>query len=78
MRDCRNALHARLAVARKKQKHHCDGVGKRVRADFQGVSDAQKRVGTIGPVPSRTGPRPASAQAQARKSANRRSSSTKR
>jgi hypothetical protein len=41
------------------------------------VSDAQKRVGTIGPVPSRKGPRPASAQAPARKSANRRSS-TKR
>ena len=56
MRDCRNVLHARLAVARKKQKHHCDGVGKRVRANFQGVSDAQKRVGTIAPVPSRKGP----------------------
>ena len=56
MRDCRNVLHARLAVARKKQKHHCDGVGKRVRANLQGVSDAQKRVGTIAPVPSLKGP----------------------
>src|SRR4029077_11302746 len=56
MRDCRNVLHARLAVARKKQKHHCDGVGKPVRANFQGVSDAQKRVGTIGPVASRKRP----------------------
>jgi hypothetical protein len=55
MRDCRNVLHARLAVARKKQKQNCDGV---VRANFQGVSDAQKRAGTTGPVPSRKGPRP--------------------
>jgi hypothetical protein len=78
MRDCRNVLRACRAVARKKQKHHCDGVGKRVRANFQGVSDTQKRAGTIGPVANRKGPRPASAHAEARKSANRRSSSTER
>lgn len=58
MRDWRNVLHARLAVARKKQKQNCDGVDKRVRANIQGVSDAQKRAGTTGPVPSRKGPRP--------------------
>ena len=47
MRDCRNVLHASRGCL-EKQKHHCDGGGKRVRGTFQGVSDAQNRAGTIG------------------------------